>query len=175
MITKDQLRLEFAFVAAVRRCEEVENVWILGGLLGEVRVRRRQGRREVGDGLAGALMEFRFDVMQYVMGPPVFDGGRRLPESRFRIAELLKQGDVATAMLQAAPATLGNQARPRRKISCNASFGVRIRWRRGMRSGCRQTAGSLLWPPQPCSAARCASSRPVAAQYDASSSWLPRQ
>jgi hypothetical protein len=87
----NQLRFELAFVAPVRHCDEVEDVRIFGHLLGKVGVRRRQGRREVGDRLATAFVEFRLDVVdQYRPRPAVFDGGCGVPEAGFGVIELVE-------------------------------------------------------------------------------------
>ncbi len=54
---RDELGFGFAFGVASGQGEEVENVRILRGLLGEVGVRRRQGGSEVGGSATQALVE----------------------------------------------------------------------------------------------------------------------
>ena len=53
----DQTGLQFAFAAAFGQIQEVENVRVLEGLLGEVGVLGRHREGEVGDRLAGALVQ----------------------------------------------------------------------------------------------------------------------
>ncbi|MDQ0863757.1 hypothetical protein [Arthrobacter globiformis] len=48
----DQLVFKFPFVAAVGQRQEIKHIRVLEGLLRKIRVRRRHGRREVGDCLA---------------------------------------------------------------------------------------------------------------------------
>jgi hypothetical protein len=90
-----QLGFKLALTVPVGHRDEVEDVRVLGQVLGQIRVRRRQGRLEVGDGFARALTELGVDLVhQNVSRPAVFDSRRGIPEPDARILQLLKQDDV---------------------------------------------------------------------------------
>jgi hypothetical protein len=67
-IVHHELPLEFAFIPSARHGHEVEDIGIPEGLPGKIRGRRRLGPLRVRHRLAGALVEFRLDVVgQYIL------------------------------------------------------------------------------------------------------------
>ena len=91
----DERLLHVALDAFVDRAEEVEQVRVAGGLLGEVGVGLGQRAGEVGDRPAGSLVEARLDVEgENVATPPLLDRRGGVPEPQVCVVELLQQGDV---------------------------------------------------------------------------------
>src|SRR5690606_29685565 len=90
-----QSEFEVTLAADVGGTDEVEQVWVAGGLLSEVGVRGWQGAGEVGDGLAGPLVEAALDVVdQDVAAPALLDGRLGVPFAQVGGVQLVQQGDV---------------------------------------------------------------------------------
>lgn len=91
----DQRGLEFLLMKAIGEREEVEDVRVLERLVRQVRLRLRQPRVEIGDGLAAALLQTGFDLHhQHVARPAVFDGFGCVPAARFRVVQLVQERQV---------------------------------------------------------------------------------
>ena len=74
---------------------EVADVRFLHGLPQEVRASGRKDCLEIADGLPRAFVQPRLNLVnQHVAGPAIFDGGSRVPEADFGIAELLHECNV---------------------------------------------------------------------------------
>src|SRR5262249_37349098 len=71
----DQPLLHHGLLGGVGQGEEVERVGVLEDLTGQVRLRRREGALEVGDGLALTAIQAALDLkLQNIAAPAVLDG-----------------------------------------------------------------------------------------------------
>ena len=74
---------------------EVADVRFLHGLPQEVRVCGRKDCLGIADGLPRAFVQPRLNlVSQHVAGPAMFDGGSRVPQAGFGIADFLHECNV---------------------------------------------------------------------------------
>jgi hypothetical protein len=87
--------LDVQFHPPLRGRQEVEQVRVAGGLLGEVGVGLRQRRREVADRIARALVQAPLDVQrQHVAAPALVDRLGGVPESQLGLLDLFDQRDL---------------------------------------------------------------------------------
>ena len=72
------------------------DIGIFEDLGGHVRIGRRQGNREVADGLALAFMEPGFNLDgQHIFAHAKLQSLLGIPEPEFRVAELIQEGQIA--------------------------------------------------------------------------------
>src|SRR5205085_12434913 len=91
----DEIVLGHTLVGFASDGEEVEGVWILERLLGEVGLRTGQSSHEVGGGLALAYVGPLRDLgLQGRAAPAVFFGAVGVPEPVFGAPEFLEQQNV---------------------------------------------------------------------------------
>lgn len=91
----DEGLLDFAFAPRVGGAEEVEEVWILEDLLGEIGVAGRKGGLEVRQSLALSRVRAGFDLQdEDAVGPAMLARLARVSEAISGIVELLEQRDV---------------------------------------------------------------------------------
>ena len=90
-----QAHFDRTLVGVVAETEEVEEVGVLGDLLCEVRLRRRERLGEIGDGFALAFMKRGADLQgQDVATPAVLGGPPGIPEADGAVFYLLDEDDV---------------------------------------------------------------------------------
>ncbi len=86
-----QCSFEVVLASDVCDADEVEEVGVAGSLLRQVGVCWRQCTGEVGDGLAGALVEFRVDVMgKDVAAPALVERHLGVPKAQVGGIQLLQ-------------------------------------------------------------------------------------
>src|SRR5687767_2971911 len=93
----DEPLLEIAFACGRGEREKIENIRVFKRLLREVRLSRRQRRREIRDRLPGATVRFRGDLgREDRTTPAVRDGLLHIPKPFRAILDALKERDVVT-------------------------------------------------------------------------------
>jgi len=91
----DEALFEVPLPPDVRLADEVEQVRVSGGLLGEVGITRGEGVREVADRVSRSVVTSGGDVLsQDVPATPVLNRVARVPESKLRVRQLLDQSDL---------------------------------------------------------------------------------
>lgn len=91
----DQAVLEFALPGDRVQAEEVQQIRVPGGLLGEIGVGGGQGTGEISDRLSGPVVQPGVDLMgQHVAAPPVLEGRCGIPFPLFRAVDLIEQREM---------------------------------------------------------------------------------
>jgi hypothetical protein len=91
----DQPAFDLALMKNIHRVHEVDQVWIFGRLLRQIRVLWRQRCLEVGDRLTRPLVQLMVDLqVQDTTAPPVLEGLLDVPQARFDAGQPLQQDDL---------------------------------------------------------------------------------
>ena len=91
----DEGLLDLPFAEIPGGPEEVEQVWVLCCLLGQVGIRGRKGLPEVADRPTAALVGLPVDLeFQNRTAPPVLDRLGRVPEPRLMVPQALQEHDL---------------------------------------------------------------------------------
>ncbi|HEY5784167.1 MAG TPA: hypothetical protein VIT65_05275 [Microlunatus sp.] len=167
----DQRLFEIALAVRLGGGEEVEQVRVTRGLLGQIGVLRRKRGGEVNDRLAGPLVKLGFDLQrQDVAAPAVLDGLCGIPFPGRLVVEFVEQRDVVVPGQLCKRALHNLRVRPGRRerphvLQVPRRLSARTR-NRDLRSA---DSRSMTFAPQPSRCWRSRISRPID-QYVTSSS-----
>ena len=93
----EQPTLQLPLFGGRAQGQKLEGVGIFEDLLGQIRVRRRQGTGKVGQGLPFPLPQLGGDVMgQHVTAPAVLEGGPQIPLPALPVLEPVEQDHMMT-------------------------------------------------------------------------------